>query len=346
MISYVWSDDLPLYAGRGGTESFTIGHVRELMARGIPARIVTVGLGKEDGREYYPDVEFYDVETPEQLSKLDDTLIYISYPFNIPTKRQSYVFFHIPPLSSRNCNSVPCYKDMLHPDTIVITNSRFLRGVWSDELDINPNKIHIVYPFADPAYSLVKRPRRTWKRPRILFAGRLSVDKGIFTFLEALHHEILRNHVSVTVTTAGNETPIGASIERIVAAHPQIKMVKARKTPEEMAELYASHDIVVVPSNHQFWHEAFGMVSVEAQHAGCKVVVSNADGLPETNCGELILFEPGNSYNLAQKIARAEATGPILDEQREESVQHFTRSSSIDALLHVLRRTGVDLTLE
>ena len=50
MISFVWSDTHPMFAGRGGTESFTIGHVRELVERGIPARVITLGLGKNDGR--------------------------------------------------------------------------------------------------------------------------------------------------------------------------------------------------------------------------------------------------------------------------------------------------------
>ena len=105
-----------------------------------------------------------------------------------------------------------------------------------------------------------------------------------------------------------------------------------------MAKLYASYDIVAVPSNHLYWHEAFGMVSVEAQHSGCKVIASNADGLPETNCGELIMFEPGNSYDLALKIVRATKTGPLLPEQRAEAVQHFTRASSADLLLKAIKK--------
>lgn len=48
MISFVWSDELPLFAGRGGTESFTIGHIRELVKRGIPARVVSLGLGEAE----------------------------------------------------------------------------------------------------------------------------------------------------------------------------------------------------------------------------------------------------------------------------------------------------------
>lgn len=334
MISFVWSDELPMYSGRGGTETFTIGQIRELKERGVPARMITLGLGTNDGREFYPDVEFVNLESPEELSKLDDTLVYVNFPFKVQTKKQNFVFFHYPPLDQRS--RVINYRSLLDDDTIIMTNSRFLRGVWADYLDINPNKVNIVYPFADPVYAQVKRIEHPSKKTRVLFAGRLIPDKGIFTLLESLHHNVIREGYDFTVTNAGNQTDSGKVIEQMLKCHPWVRVIEARKNPTDMAKLYASYDIVTVPSVHTYWHEAFGMVSVEAQHAGCKVIASNADGLPETNCGELILFKPGNSYDLAQKIAKAAKTGPILDKERAQTVQHFTRSSSVDALLRVL----------
>jgi D-inositol-3-phosphate glycosyltransferase len=335
MISFVWSDKLPLYSGRGGTESYTIGHVRELKQRGIAARIITLGLGVHDGREYYDDIEFVNFDDPAQLSEIDDTIVYVNFPFTVPTKRKNYVIFHYPPLDSRTGNKID-YLSRLHKDTRIMTNSRFMRGVWADHLNINPNKIHIVYPFADPVYATVKRVKHPSKKIRVLFAGRLIPDKGIYLLLEALHHKIIRKKFDFTVTNAGNQTESGVIIERLLRHHPWVRVIQARRSPADMARLYARYDIVVVPSNHTYWHEAFGMVSVEAQHAGCKVIATFADGLPETNCGELILFKPGDSYDLALKICKAAKTGPILPEQRAQTIQHFTRSSSVDALLRTL----------
>jgi D-inositol-3-phosphate glycosyltransferase len=336
MISFVWSDPLPLYAGRGGTESFTIGHVRELTDRGIDARIVTLGLGEEDGRQFYDDIAFHNLESAEELSELDDILVYVNFPFNVPTKQQSFVFYHIPPLDRRN--RIVDYK-ALQGDSIILTNSRYLRSVWADHLDVNPNKIHIVYPFADPVFANAKRAEFSTEKTRVLFAGRLVPEKGIFTLMEAIHHTVLsEGNFSFAATNAGNQTYPGDVIEKLLDAHPMIRVINARKTPAEMARLYARYDIVVVPSNHQYWHEAFGMVSVEAQHAGCKVVVTKADGLIETDCGELLLFEPGNSYDLARKIAKAAKSGPILPEQRAESALHFTRESSVNSLLRAVDR--------
>lgn len=337
MISFVWSDTLPLFAGRGGTESFTIGHIRELIQRGIPARVISIGLGKEDGRQFYDDIEFLDIQSPDELSELDDVLVYINFPFKVPTKHQSFVFYHFPPLDRRS--RVVDYKSM-QGDQIILTNSRYLRSVWAEYLDVNPNKIHIVYPFADPAYARVKRTAEfNTDKTRVLFAGRLVPEKGIFLLMEAIHHNVLsEGNFSFTVTNAGNQTHPGDVIEQLLDAHPMIRVINARATPADMARLYARYDIVVVPSNHQYWHEAFGMVSVEAQHSGCKVVVSKADGLMETNCGELILFESGNSYDMALNIVRAAKAGPMLPEQRADTVLHFTREASINSLLRVIDR--------
>lgn len=336
MISFIWSDQLPLYAGRGGTESFTIGHIRELKERGIDARIVSIGFGTNDGREFYPDIEFLDIEKPAELSKLDDIIVYVNFPHKVVTTHQSFVIFHFPPLDRRAGWQFD-YRCQLSGQ-IALTNSRYMRSVWADYLDMNQNSIHVIYPFADPAFARVKRPEPRSAKTRVLFAGRLVPEKGIYLFMEALHHNVLDEGFTFTATSAGNQTEIGKTIEHIMRHNPLLRVIEARTSPAEMARLFARYDVVVVPSNHHYWHEAFGMISVEAQHSGCRVIASNADGLPETNCGELMLFEPDNSYDLARKIARAAHIGPLLPEQRADTVTHFTRASSVNALLATIDR--------
>lgn len=336
MISFVWSHDIPIYSGRGGTESYTIGQIRELTSRGIPARIISIGLGKADGRQFFPDIEFLDLETPEQLATLDDTIVYITIPRTIKTKKPSFTILHCPP------DTVHFPADEFRRGakySTLIANSRFMRNLCSKQLDVPLDKIHVVYPFADPHFASVKRVKMNAGKIRVLYAGRLIHEKGVYTLLEALHHDILMNgNYSFAVTNAGNQTIHGAVIEHILRRHPWVRVLAARHTPADMARLFARYDIVVVPSNHQFWHEGFGMVSVEAQHAGCRVVASGADGLLETNCGELMLFEPGNSYALAQTIQKAVKAGPISAAQRHQATKHFSRAESVDALLALINK--------
>jgi glycosyltransferase involved in cell wall biosynthesis len=339
MISFVWSDPLPLYSGRGGTESYTIGHVRELQIRGFDVQILSYGLGTKDGRRHFRDITFRTLKSLDELSDIDGTIVYLNIPHNIPTKQKSFVMFHFPAIEQHGCRED--YKNGIG-NSAIITNSRFLRSYWADYLDIEETTISIVYPFADPAFSKVKRPKKKIDASRILYAGRLSPEKGIYTLLESLHHPIAahrtpkKNGLIIDVVAAGNQTVHGKIIARLLRHHPWVNLLPARHTPHAMAKLFAEHDVVVMPSNNRYWHEAFGMVSVEAQHAGCRVIASNDGGLPETNCGELLLFSPGNSYSLYKTILKAAKLGPLEPAERAEASKHFTLSESVDNFLHII----------
>jgi glycosyltransferase involved in cell wall biosynthesis len=105
-----------------------------------------------------------------------------------------------------------------------------------------------------------------------------------------------------------------------------------------MATLMARHDIVVMPSNSQYWHETFGIVSIEAQHSGCRVVASDDGGLPETDCGGMVLVRPDNAEALAWGIREAADSGPLSRAARHDAGARFTVGQSVDALLSVLTR--------
>lgn len=344
MLSFVWSDPLPIYSGRGGSESFTIGQVRELLERGISSRIITVGLGKKDGRQFFPDIPFYNVSSVKDLAKLDDTIIFISRPHPVKTKIKSFVILHSQPPAEPSVRRL--YKRAVR-NKVIIVNSRFSRKLWSEYFNIPARDICIVHPFADPSFSKVKRPKATKKARRVpvLYAGRLTPEKGIYTLLEALHHNHFREEYSLTVTTAGNQTDDGKTIEKFLRHHPWVKVVEATHTPAETAKLFARYRIVVMPSDPNYWtgifgywRETFGMISVEAQHAGCYVVASNDGGLPETDCGGLVLFEPANSYSLALSMQKVTKASPLTVRQRREAAKHFTRTESVNALLAIIQK--------
>ena len=115
-------------------------------------------------------------------------------------------------------------------------------------------------------------------------------------------------------------------------------MVANCKTPPMMAALMARHDIVVMPSNSQYWHETFGIVSIEAQHSGCRVVASDDGGLPETDCGGVVLVSPDNAEALAWGIREAADSGPLSAAARQDAGVRFTVGQSVDALLNVFAR--------
>ena len=112
----------------------------------------------------------------------------------------------------------------------------------------------------------------------------------------------------------------------------------AAETGPPSAALMARHDIVVIPSNSQYWHETFGIVSIEAQHAGCRVVASDDGGLPETDCGAVVLVKPDNAEALAWGIIKAADRRPVSPAARAAAGARFTVGQSVDSLLDVFTR--------
>lgn len=336
MVSFVWSAKQPFLAGRGGSENYTAGHIRELKRRGIAARIITLGYGEQDGRDDFPDIEFLAINSKEELSELDDTLVFVTYPLDVPTKRQAYTILHCPmsrlypPL---DINGIPGKQ--------VIVPSKFAAKLWGNTLRIRPTKIPVVYPFAETVFADVERSKRQpGSKPKILFAGRLLPDKGIYTLLAALHMDSLKSmDFELTVTDAASDTDDGEVIKKLLEVHPKVNLIPARKSPEQMAQLMAEHDIVVMPTTNLFWQEIFGIVSVEAQHAGCRVVASSGGGLPETDCGGAVYVKPDDPAALASGMAKALLLGPLTEAERLYATTKFTVQASVNSLLSIMQKT-------
>jgi glycosyltransferase involved in cell wall biosynthesis len=335
MISFVWSSKYPFTAGNGGSENYTAGQIRELRRRGIPSRILTIGHGENDGREDFPDINFKALSSKEELEELDDTLVFITYPLNVQTKRRSYAILHCPPLANGVADPLFDLKGMAGKQ--LLAPSKYAGKLWTHHLRRMVSRIPVVHPFAEEHFGQVERAVRSDGKIKILFAGRLMADKGIYTLLAALHMEHLHNlDYEITATTAGDNTEDGKVILKLLEAHPWVNVVPARRSPQAVAKLMAEHDMVVLPSTDIFWHEAFGIVSVEAQHAGCRVVASDAGGLPETDCGGLILAEPDNPLSLAKSIVKAAKLGPLTASERRFAAAKFTVKESVDKLLAII----------
>jgi D-inositol-3-phosphate glycosyltransferase len=335
MINFVWPPGTKLTAGTGGSENYTIGQVRELLRRGIAAQVITVGLGTLDGRNEFTDIPFVALESQAAIADLDGTVVFINGGSVVQTKQPAFIIMHIPP-PEREKGWIALSR--VAKDRTVIVPSKYAARLWATYLERDPSELHIAYPFAESCFATQARTSSDAGTIRILFAGRLSAQKGIYTFLETLHIDTIKeNHKLVfSVTTAGSDKPEGKIIRLLVEAHPNVTVIHARKTPATMAELMSRQDIVVMPSNSQYWHETFGIVSVEAQHSGCWVVASDDGGLPETDCGGIILVKPDDAKALAQGIYQAIGKGPLSFEVRRKAANLFTVEQSVDNLLLVL----------
>jgi len=335
MINFVWPPGTRLPAGTGGSENYTIGQVRELIRRGIAAQVVTIGLGELDGRNEFIDIPFVSLESQASIADLEGTVVFINGASPVATKLPAFIIMHIPP-PKKEKGWLEISK--LAANRTMIVPSKYAANLWADYLKRDVADVHIAYPFAESCFATQTRKTQSGRSIRILFAGRLSAQKGIYTFLEMLHIDSIRDNTKMvfSVTTAGSDKPEGKIIRMLVEAHPNVSVINARKTPATMAELMSVQDLVVMPSNSQYWHETFGIVSVEAQHSGCWVVASDDGGLPETDCGGIILVKPDDAEALAQGIHQAITRGPLPVKNRNKAANLFTVEQSVDNLLRVL----------
>lgn len=330
MISFVWPPGEPMLAGTGGSETYTAGHIRELLRRGIEAQVVTIGHGKKDGRQDFRDIPFLALPSAEAISDLPGSVVFVNKAYPVPTKQKATIIFHcsIPKISDRDK-----YKSHAAGKTIIAT-SVYSGQKWALYLDVPYSRINIVLPFSDPIFGSTQRSRAA-KTTRILFAGRLHPEKGIYTILEMMHQKDMQSkEYTASIVEAGLHVEIGREIARMLKKYPYAKLIPAQKTVHEMARLLAKTDILLMPS---VFAEPFGMLSVEAQHAGCRVIASNVGGLPETNCGLLTLVAPRSPVGLITGIKQAVALGAATKKERDDAADKFTLGKSVDDLLRVIR---------
>lgn len=153
-------------------------------------------------------------------------------------------------------------------------------GLPADRVVVKPN-------FVDFAATLSS------SRLGFLFVGRLSAEKGMATLIAAmacLPDTVLR------VVGDGPE----AYLLKGVAGVTGLGRLPSTVVREEMSRARA----LVVPS---ICYETFGLVAIEAFSCGTPVIVSRIGALAElVREGETgLLFEPGNSTDLADKMAWA-----------------------------------------
>jgi D-inositol-3-phosphate glycosyltransferase len=334
MISFVWPSFMPFVTWAGGTEAYTLGQLRELQRRGIEVRMIACTKMVADSFAQYPDIPLLTLRNEAELSELDDTLLFVMHPIHVSTRHQAYVILHVP------------IKGPIYDDSNIfaggigtikpIVTSKYMAAYWKDVLHLK-QKPAVVYPFADEVFSTVVRPARTSSLRRLLFAGRPTQEKGVFTLLASLHVPPLRTaEFSLTSVLTMNHLGDADAINALFKAHPRIQTIPPAKDRTSMARIYAAYDIVVMPSSGILWKEAFGMIAVEAQHAGCRVVASDDGGLPETDCGGLLLVPPDDPVALAEGVTKALALKPLTKRERHIAGTKFTVAESVDTLLSVI----------
>jgi len=164
------------------------------------------------------------------------------------------------------------------------------------------------------------------------FAGRISPEKGIRTFLSAA-----RMHPDIPFEVAGDCW----RMPELVGDSPSNCAFHGYFTGARLTQFFQEARLFVVPS---IWFETFGLTAAEAMAASKPVIASDIGALQETVDDGVtgLLFEPGNADDLAEKIqylwARPELCREMGQAGREKALREYSPQKYYERLMQVYNK--------
>jgi glycosyltransferase involved in cell wall biosynthesis len=165
--------------------------------------------------------------------------------------------------------------------------------------------LHLPAATSTPIGSSTGTGRRPGDPVRLLYVGRFVRAKGVLELLDAMENLWAEDMVDVTLTMAGSvrfpDTEVLAAVEQACAAHRRdgLLTLHVDAPDEQIAELYAGADALVMPSHH----EGFCVPVIEAMASGCYVIGSDAGNIPHVMGGLGTIFPCGDVDALVRAIA-------------------------------------------
>ena len=189
----------------------------------------------------------------------------------------------------------------------LITCSQAMREDVITQLGADPAKVVVLPNGIDEAIwrtdeTQRRRARVRWggTGPLLMFTGRLEVEKGIYTMLDALP-KILNSFPDARLVVAGQGGQ-SAQFDTDIAERglsPAV-MRAGWLSEDELKALIAAADVALVPSIY----EPFGLVALEAMALGTPVVAARTGGLADIvdNGRTGLTFAPGDPGELASAV--------------------------------------------
>jgi len=129
------------------------------------------------------------------------------------------------------------------------------------------------------------------------YVGRLEEHKGVDVLLDAV-----LNEPKWKVRIVGDGPSAEALRVKASVLGDQVSFV-GFVSSEQLAELYQSFDVVIVPSlSTPGWTEQFGRVAIEAMATGVPVIASDSGALPEVIGDAGLLVPPGDAAQLRRAL--------------------------------------------
>jgi len=198
----------------------------------------------------------------------------------------------------------------------VLAVSRQSADTLEREYAIQPAKLRVLHNALSPLPQVQAVPD---EHRTVLYAGRLSLQKGPDVFLEAAARVHARlPDVRFVLAGEGSLYPELAALVKKLALERVVRFA-GFLDGRALAEAYARSAAFVMPSRS----EPFGLGALEALSLGVPTIVSDEAGVNEV-VRSVLRFEPGNVGELADKLI-ALLTFPALASELSGSGLHETR---------------------
>lgn len=174
----------------------------------------------------------------------------------------------------------------------IITPSYFYRRKFI-EFGVQADRVIYIPNFLDRDNPKVNENNNSKKY--LLYFGRLSEEKGIFTLIQAME----KIDMDLYVVGSG---PLKEGINKYIKEHnmTNIKML-GFKSGQELVDIVGNAKAVVLPSE---WYENGPYSAIEALQVGRPIIGANIGGIPELIDNNGYLFESGCSNDLIKSIEK------------------------------------------
>ena len=223
-----------------------------------------------------------------------------------------------------------CYRGSRSASAMVAATTSFhsLLGTWSKGVDrfiaISQFAVDKFIQGGLPAEKLALKPHFLHPAPDCgmgkggygVFIGRLSVEKGLGTLLNAWRH--LGGKVPLKILGDGPMLPL---VTEAMQEMPEVEWL-GRRSLEEVYDIVGNAAFLVFPSE---WYEPFGRVAIEAFATGTPVVASSIGAITELVDHQRtgMHFRPGDAIDLATQIEWLLAHPHELSEMRHAARAEF-----------------------
>ncbi|QHC26262.1 glycosyltransferase family 4 protein [Streptomyces sp. GS7] len=196
-------------------------------------------------------------------------------------------------------------------DAIVVPTGAMADRLLQLAPQTNPRKIEKI-PWGIPDHLLTSPPpqagHRHTSRLRLLYAGRLTAEKGVDVLLRAIP------------LTQAVELSIAAPPAQFQALAPLLRRLGVRaqylgwlRRPQ-LWKTFVDHDVLVMPSTTL---EAMGLIALEAQACGLPVLYQPVPGLNESLAATGLATDFTNPAALTRDLDRLRTTPGLLPALRE-----------------------------